>query len=510
MNRSLRTLALFSGETQQPSPQQDSKNELPIWMAVCLIDLALESQGHAHFDAPTVIIEPRQGQLCVHSANRSAKELGIAPGLKLSAALAVADSLHVIERVLDAERASLESLAIWAHCLTPIVSLEFPDTLLLEVRGSTKLFGGISNIERTLKDQLSERNLSFRLCLAPTPRGALWLARHRSCSAVCHDELGRLLRALPLHATGWPDAVLSRLGDMGLSSVGECLRLPRDGFAKRVGVQYLQDLDRALGRIADPRVVIDFPRILSFRVDLPSETRDLAIILQAAESMIEKMTSALRSAQRQVRFFTFVFYYLRREPSSELFELIEADHEKQRFLNLLSDRLERRGLRAPAVALELKTGILSPMRLNEPDLFAKCDRSQGADRILLERLRERLGPRSVYGIALAEDHRPESAWSQRNENAATAGRHAAAPSPSANARPLWLLPVPRLLICNQGAPAYDGQIEIHAGPERIEGGWWDREDVRRDYYVASSKRGERLWIYFDRAEHAWYLHGIFG
>ncbi|MNT99522.1 hypothetical protein D3C72_2423900 [compost metagenome] len=34
-----------------------------------------------------------------------------------------------------------------------------------------------------------------------------------------------------------------------------------------------------------------------------------------------------------------------------------------------------------------------------------------------------------------------------------------------------------------------------AGPERIESGWWDGGDVRRDYYLIETASGQRGWAY---------------
>ena len=56
-----------------------------------------------------------------------------------------------------------------------------------------------------------------------------------------------------------------------------------------------------------------------------------------------------------------------------------------------------------------------------------------------------------------------------------------------------------------------GALELLAGPERIESGWWDGADVQRDYYIASDAHGARLWIYRECAgAKQWFLHGIFG
>jgi len=51
------------------------------------------------------------------------------------------------------------------------------------------------------------------------------------------------------------------------------------------------------------------------------------------------------------------------------------------------------------------------------------------------------------------------------------------------------------------------------GPERIESGWWDGGDVRRDYFVARTPDAETVWIYRDHRygtdDGEWFLHGLF-
>ena len=54
-----------------------------------------------------------------------------------------------------------------------------------------------------------------------------------------------------------------------------------------------------------------------------------------------------------------------------------------------------------------------------------------------------------------------------------------------------------------------GLPQIAAGPERIEGGWWDASsDVRRDYFVVRTSNGADLWVYQDLDDRSWYLHGF--
>src|SRR5258708_4874115 len=99
----------------------------------------------------------------------------------------------------------------------------------------------------------------------------------------------------------------------------------------------------------------------------------------------------------------------------------------------------------------------------------------------------------LQGLTTQPDHRPEHAW-RRVEQGEWDPRQFRQPGP----RPAWLLEAPRRL----------GQMdcELLAGPERIECGWWDGDEAKRDYFIARSGCS-LIWVY--RESGNWYLHGIF-
>jgi protein ImuB len=77
-------------------------------------------------------------------------------------------------------------------------------------------------------------------------------------------------------------------------------------------------------------------------------------------------------------------------------------------------------------------------------------------------------------------------------------------------RPLWLLAEPLALSVEGEVPQYQGPLRFENGPERLETGWWDGEDITRDYFTAVNPKGLHLWVYRNRTRDAgWYLHGIF-
>ena len=80
-------------------------------------------------------------------------------------------------------------------------------------------------------------------------------------------------------------------------------------------------------------------------------------------------------------------------------------------------------------------------------------------------------------------------------------------------RPLWLLAEPQPLAHCLEAQTWILEWKLRDGPERIESGWWDGADVRRDYFIAENPRGEVSWIYRDHRygidDGEWFLHGVF-
>ena len=99
--------------------------------------------------------------------------------------------------------------------------------------------------------------------------------------------------------------------------------------------------------------------------------------------------------------------------------------------------------------------------------------------------------------AAAIDHRPELDWKKGGTAPGLAAARGQSPKPESvpEPRPAFLLNRPQRLIVEQGAPVLQGALELIAGPERIESGWWDGGDVRRDYYLIETAAGQRAWAY---------------
>ena len=424
-----------------------------------------------------------------------------------------AQALWLALQLLDPEpdAALLDSLADWAEVLTPVVVLRPGEGLALEIRGSLRYFSGLAEIRRQLVAELGRRGWTARLAIAPTPLAATWLVRCRSVEILEPGMLAGAIGSLPLAATAWPEDVQRLLGQMGLSSIADCLRLPRAGFARRVGRDWLADLDRALGKLPDWRAPRRMPQALRRSVELMFETSDRALFAEALRGMTDLFEQELRRRQAQVAEIELRFRHLRCGDTLTRMRFVEPVHESARMLGPLLARIESLRLARPAIGLELATGAPLPLAAGLPTLLsATVDETAGGAAVsefaLVECLRGRYGSRRVHGIDQVAEHRPEHAW-RRSVDRLPAGAGLAAPS---HERPLWLLPEPQQWRRKWRQTPFSADPRFTGDPERIESGWWDDREMRRDYHVVIGAGGEKLWLYRDCQSHDWYLHGIFG
>ncbi|HET7756253.1 MAG TPA: DNA polymerase Y family protein [Steroidobacteraceae bacterium] len=413
----------------------------------------------------------------------------------------------------------LQRLALGAQAFTPRVSLEPPDGLLLEVQGSLRLFAGVAGLRAAVTQQCRRLGVAPALAFAPTPLAALTLARAGRALAVTEPaQLTGRLAPLPLATLRWPDEMLGRLARMGVRTIGAALRLPRAGFARRFGVARLAALDRLTGRAPDPRAAFRPRERFRHRCAFACELESHAAILAALAPAFTALGAFLEARQCGIVELECLLAHRHAPPTSCVLRLAAPAADVERLAQLLAEPLSALALPEPVRGCELRGGVPVPYAPDRRSLWQPGEHGGGPASEacgLIERLRARLGPDAIHGLALLEGHRPEQAWGATDPPAA-AGRGAAATDRASTRgaahRPLWLLPVPLSLPVRDGRPRRRGAgLRLGGEPERIESGWWDGGEIARDYYTATDLHGVRLWVFRERAApHGWYLHGVFG
>jgi protein ImuB len=509
-----------------------------LWFAVHLPWLSLE----AH--VATLSAEQRLRPVallagpCVQAVNAAAARAGVQPGLKRATALALAAELLCgqAEPVRDAQ--ALQAVVHAALAFTPAVVLD-GHTVLLEVAGSLRYFGGADALLLRLRQALAPLGHRLQIAAAPTALGATLLARwrddlshgpHRSQLAA----LQALLDEAPVWLLGPGREHWEALQGMGLQRLSDLRRLPRSGLARRFGEGLLDDLDRARGTRPDPRVWLTAPERFRARLELALRADHADQLLHGAALLLAQLLAWVQARQARVLAFTLQMGHESRHrgdtpPATMLrIELAEPSVELGHLQLLLRERLSRLHLVAPTLELQLHCHEVVQQAAPNAELFPTRQSDQAGLLRLLERLRARLGDDQVLRLQPVADHRPERACQMLPAlPAATAPARAPGPASAATdpspgsvwplARPVWLLPEPQPLLERQAMPLFEGHpLLLLAGPERIETGWWDAGLATRDYFIAQAADGSLVWVYrarlpvTDTAEPLWFLQGRFG
>ncbi len=498
----------------RPRPVLQARSADQLWFCVWLPQLPLEANRAA--ETATAIVEEQHGIHRILLADTEANAAGVRPGQTANAALALLPTLQLEERSLLREQQALEGLATWLERFSSFVSIAEQDVLVIEIAGSIRLFGGLQELRQKISRGLRELGLTAALAIAPTPLAATWLARAGRRACIRDDaNLAAALRKLPLACMDWPAGLCEALTGMGVMTVGDCLRLPREGFTRRFGAEYLLQLDRALGHLPDPRNSWRAPERFCADYEMLEEQADRELLLNICQELLLSHEQFLLARQLGTQRVCFSFFHLK-GPATELrLGCARAERSAERWFELLGIRFEQLVLPGPVIAVRLRSGVAQPLQAESGTLSFHGKPGAAVRRFsitqLAERLIARIGDQSVQATSMVAEHRPDYAWRSQSLLADWSGSTLDASEQSVQ-RPLWMLPEPALLPADRGYPVHQGcRLRLIDGPERLETGWWDEDGIARDYYTALGMDGRRLWVFCNRNRtSSWYLHGYFG
>ncbi|MEO5701448.1 MAG: DNA polymerase Y family protein [Casimicrobiaceae bacterium] len=499
-----------------------------LWVCLLLPALPLEVFLRAHEAHAALRFAVTSGGHSprIVAANDAAADAGIAPGQLVSAALALAPDVRLRERDLAAEHDALATVATALGHFTPTVCLAPPQALVAEIGGSVRLFGGLRSLLAAIRATCTTLGYAVQAACAPTPTAARLLARAGVCRAILdQDALDAALAPLALVHLEADPAALALLRSAGVTTFGAACALPREALARRVGASFVERLDHARGRSADPQVPFVPAARFRGRLVLPVPVGDVEALGFALNRLVHELATWLLGRGLGVSTLNLDLEHERyvatrtgTVATTVPFALASPARDATHLLAVLRERLGRVVLPAPVESMELSSAITAPLAGRNLGLLPGDDATPMVP--LLDRLRARLGEDAVVRVTPRADHRPERAWHEdppvttslpnarpSRRTPAPSAMPVSPPLPAAP-RPLWVLREPQPL----AATFEDKPWILRDGPERIESGWWDGADIRRDYYIAESPRGERLWIYRDSlygdaAE--WFLQGIF-
>ena len=483
-------------------------------------------------DAPLIIVEQVKSALRVAALNDAAARLGLHTGLPLADVRAMHPGIDVRNAEPAADRALLEAVADWCDRYTPLVGLDAPDGLLLDISGCAHLFGGEEELLRDMARRLWRQGLNARLCVADTVGCAFAVARFGDVAIVPKGEGAAALEALPVSALRVDDESVGALAQAGLKTIRDVVTRPRAPLAARFGAMFLRRIDQAFGREEESITPL---------LPVPSCTAEQrfadpigleADVLGTIEKLARELSASMERRGEGARLLQVALF--RADGKVFRFDARAGAplRDPARIRRLFSERFVASGDEAdPGFGYDmLRLSALVVERMDEVQAGLARDDHAAELSHLIDRLSARFGAARVTRAVPRDTHIPEFA-EQMVAAQSTESALAVAPVEQDSlspARPIRMFARPEEITATAEVP--DGppvrfrwrhvmhDVVAFEGPERIAMEWW-RDDkgrvLTRDYFRVESRLGLRAWLYRDglygEAQHPprWFLHGLF-
>jgi protein ImuB len=466
-----------------------------------------------------------------------AARLGLKPGMALTDARARIPNLAVVNADPGADLKLLEAIADACERYTPLVALDPPDGVFLDVTGAAHLFGGEPGILDNVQASIARQGFCVRAALAGTGDAARALARFGPREGgdgliVLPGKEAEAVSPLPVEALGVDETIIHALKRAGLKNIGQVAMRGRGELRARFGSEFVFTLDCLLGRMERPISPRTFvPAAIAergFADPVVSETA----IAETLHLLAGNLSSRLESTGEGARRFEACFFRADGQMRRIAVETGEATRDLDIVELLFREKL---GALADAVdpgfgfdLIRLSATCLQPVNGETGGLGAEDHERE--IRQLADRLAARLGPQRVLVYRPQDTHIPEAeaiavpAQAGWNMRTAWPGKSVEDDGPH---RPLRLFarpePIEAIAEIPDGPPLrFRWRNALHHvvmadGPERIAPEWWRvcGDVPARDYFRIQDSQGRRFWIYRvgiygrENSHPQWYVHGSF-
>jgi protein ImuB len=501
-----------------------------------------EENASKQNNIPSVVVAKEHNALVIHALDDAAAAYGLAIGQPLANARAICPHLQVFDADAAADARTLEDIADWCDRFTPLVALDPPHGLFLDITGCAHLFGGEANLLRLLCDALTAKGFVVSAAVAATSICARTMTRHVHGRIIPDGEEAAAVSPLPVAALGTDQAITVGLRRAGLKTIGDVASRSPSEITARFGAHFSTLLAHALGQgdapISPRKPLPDY--IVEKRFAEPVATE--SVISSSLSRLASMLVCAMEKQGKGARRLEASFFR-----TDGAVRTIAVDTGQPVTRADIVDRLFRERLEALADPLDPGFGF-DLIRLAASHTEVVVEQQHDLDThvhdndelaALIDRIAARIGSRRVLVHLPQETHIPERAVlavsAQHHLGAATAATWPERTDGEPPSRPLRLFDRPEpinvpLATVPDGPPHhFTWRRAVHAvvkveGPERIAMEWWkqDGKVLTRDYFRVEDEAGLRFWIFRDglygseltdadgRSTPAnWYVHGLF-
>ena len=151
-----------------------------------------------------------------------------------------------------ADAALLEGIADWCDRFTPLVTLDAPDGLFLDITGAAHLFGGEAAMLAMVTQKIADQGFAVRGAIAGTSLSARALARFSPATIVPPGGEAAAMAPLPITALDCDDKILRALRHAGLKTIGMVAERLHSELSERLGKAFVTRLKVMLGAAEQP------------------------------------------------------------------------------------------------------------------------------------------------------------------------------------------------------------------------------------------------------------------
>jgi protein ImuB len=490
---------------------------------------------------PCIVVAKQSNALQISALNDAAAHLGLEVGLPLANARAVCPDIQVFDADPVADAQTLNHIADWCDRFTPLVALDLPHALFLDITGCAHLFGGEAALMQMLCRALIAQGFTVSAAIAGTSVCARTLSHYVHGRIVADGEEAEAVKPLPVFTLGADDATTRGLRRAGLKTIGDVASRARFEITARFGAAFTTLLEQALGQsdapISPRKPLPDY--IVEKRFPEPVATDGVisATLASLARMLVGAMDKQGKGARRlEASFFR----------TDGAVRSINVETGQPVTKGEVIDRLFRERIDAIADPLDPGFGFdLIRLSASRTEIVVQQQRDLDANvhdndelAALIDRIAARIGARRVVVHLPVDTHIPERAvWAATAQHHLIVASQAVWPARAEDEPPLRPLrlfehPEPIKVIAGvpDGPPAqFRWRRATHAvvraeGPERVAMEWWrsHSEMLTRDYFRVEDEAGLRFWLYRDGlygrevvSENGepvspdWFMHGLF-
>src|SRR6266850_3667680 len=285
----------------------------------------------------------------IMAASREAQAHGICVEMTLAEACALCPNLEHGEYQPREDRKGLMGLARWMMRFSPVVALDPSDeaeadptpAIFMDVGGCERLYGSLSLLMEQLDEALRHLRLHVTLAIAPTVGASFAIAlAGRHGTIIRSEDLTKAIAPFSPDVLRIDPATSEMLHHLGIRTIGQLMKLPRESLPARFGTQLLMRLDQALGRIDEPLVPLNYQSPVEARIDFEGPIDALETIWSAFAEMVKEIIRQLTARGCGARKMEIEFLRPYAPIISKTILLARASRDGKNLFNLIRCAME--------------------------------------------------------------------------------------------------------------------------------------------------------------------------